>query len=515
MGVSYLPVSAIFTVLSITTLHYWTEPSLTELKSDGLNRNILLHPEDVTHALELLLLSSNSTIALVANFVINIYLLIILSLKTIFFGELHAFESRKLLEQLVNYVMYKGMFLPLVVPPTVIQVGSWSTWLIVVSSLKMFQALARDRLQSLNSSPSATPRSYFRVYCVLLLVISVDVVWIRICMLIYDTTPSSLDMLLFFEPLSIASETLQAILAHGFQLLDIWKYHSTGTSTNSKMSKLIDISSAGAMWEWKSVLSRNLGFLLEMMSLLMALAHYVHILWLHGVNVHILDAVIFLNIRALLSAIVKRTKGFIKLQLALATLNGALPDATSEEIKSYDDECAICREPMTKAKKLTCNHLFHLSCLRSWLDQGQREYYSCPTCRKPLFGNVTPNTEDISNDEQIARELSSALEWQNPHGHTHTTLPSWNFWPINAFHATSSSSSSSSNAPVHNHAPTVVPDDSLNRVGLHLTYQDLRRMVEMAEIVREVLPHVPRNIIMQDLERTMSTSVTVNNLLQI
>lgn len=51
------------------------------------------------------------------------------------------------------------------------------------------------------------------------------------------------------------------------------------------------------MWEWKSVLSRNLGFLLEMMSLLMALAHYVHILWLHGVNVHILDAVIFLNIR--------------------------------------------------------------------------------------------------------------------------------------------------------------------------------------------------------------------------
>lgn len=132
MGVSYLPVSAIFTVLSITTLHYWTEPSLTELKSDGLNRNILLHPEDVTHALELLLLSSNSTIALVANFVINIYLLIILSLKvfsiialtfifyfdslmmvsnffmqTIFFGELHAFESRKLLEQLVNYVMYK------------------------------------------------------------------------------------------------------------------------------------------------------------------------------------------------------------------------------------------------------------------------------------------------------------------------------------------------------------------------------------------------------------------------
>lgn len=31
-----------------------------------------------------------------------------------------------------------------------------------------------------------------------------------------------------------------------------------------------------------------------------------------------------------------------------------------------------CQEPMAKAKKLSCNHLFHLSCLRSWYDLHNR-----------------------------------------------------------------------------------------------------------------------------------------------
>lgn len=41
----------------------------------------------------------------------------------------------------------------------------------------MFQALARDRLERLNASPSATPWTYFRAYSALLLVFSVDLLW--------------------------------------------------------------------------------------------------------------------------------------------------------------------------------------------------------------------------------------------------------------------------------------------------------------------------------------------------
>lgn len=576
MGVSSLSISAVCTVLSFVSLQYWTELSYVKLKSDGLMGENLLHPGVANRVLELLL-SSYTTIALVVNFVLNIFILVILSLKTIFFVELQETESRKLVERLVNYVIYKGTFLPLVVPPTLVRAGLWSSWLTVLCSLKMFQALARDRLERLNASPSATPWTYFRVYCVLLLVFTVDAVWIRACLLIYQTIPSSMFLLLFFEPLSIAFETLQAILVHGFQLLDIWVHHSAGNTTDSKISKLLDMSAAGSLWEWKSVILRNVGFFLDIMTLFMALGHYVQIWRLHGMTFHLVDAMLFLNIRALLSAVAKRIRGFIKLRIALGTLHGALPDATPQEIQAYDDECAICREPMAKAKKLSCNHLFHLSCLRSWLDQGLSDNYSCPTCRKPLFvgtpeGNTVPHSADVSSDEQLARQLSrqqslpgptvipnqiqSPLdrdEWRRlepdsgwlgfdgagagpstgvrsvglgrvqmvmrhlaavgeTYAQTALEDAAWNLWPVNPSQASTSTSSNNPSTSTVRHrghasgplirTPPPVPDD------------DLSHILTMAETVREVLPHVPDELILRDLQRTNSVSVTVNNLLQ-
>jgi hypothetical protein len=35
---------------------------------------------------------------------------------------------------------------------------------------------------------------------------------------------------------------------------------------------------------------------------------------------------------------------------------------------------------MVTAKKLLCGHLFHVHCLRSWLERQQ----TCPTCRAPV-----------------------------------------------------------------------------------------------------------------------------------
>ncbi|KAL7253812.1 hypothetical protein ACSBR1_008202 [Camellia fascicularis] len=584
MGVSYLSISAVCTLLSFVGLQYWTDLSFQKLTSDGVIGEDSIEPGNARQALKLLL-GSQATIALLANFVLNVFVLIILGLKTIFFVELYPCETRKLVERLMNYVIYKGTFLPLVVPPTIFQVGLWSTWLIILCSLKMFQALARDRLERLNASPSATPWTYFRVYSVLLLVISSDLLWIKLCLGMYRTLESAMFLLLFFEPLSIAFETLQAVVVHGFQLLDIWLHHSAGNRTNCQ--KLFDISAAGSLWEWKCIIIRNLGFFLDMMTLLMALGHYVHIWWLHGMSFHLVDVVLFLNIRALLSAIVKRINGFIRLKIALGALHGALPDATSEEIRAYDDECAICREPMAKAKRLSCNHLFHLACLRSWLDQGLNENYSCPTCRKPLHvgrpeGATSPRAVDVSTDEQLAHQISSGLDRHNPPGHTLPTgvLPNqmqnplesgtwrgagldsswlhtwsdqgldgagpstgtgsvglgrvqmmmrhlaavgetyaqtaledatWSLWPMNPSQAGTSTS------PIPPPGSARYPGGA---GGLHLrtasqsANDDIANILSMAETVREVLPHIPDELIFQDLQRTNSVTVTVNNLLQ-
>ncbi|CAH9139722.1 unnamed protein product [Cuscuta epithymum] len=577
MGVSYMSVSTACTALSFIGLQCWIGWSLDKLSSDGPILSSILNSRDASPALEAVL-DSYTTIALVANFVINTFVLLILCLKTIFFGELHSSESRKLAERLINYIIYKGPFIPLVIPSTVFQAGLWSTWLVVLCSLKMFQALARDRLERLNASPSATPWTYFRVYSMLLLVFSLDMLWIKLCLTIYSTISSPIYLLLFFEPLSIAFETLQAILVHSFQLLDIWLHHSSGSIANSQTTKLFDVSAAGSFLEWKCILIRNLGFFLDMMTLLMALAHYVHIWWLHGMSFHLMDAILFLNIRALLSAIVKRIKGFVKLRVALGTLHGALPDATCEELQAYDDECAICREPMAKAKKLSCNHLFHLSCLRSWLDQGLNENYSCPTCRKPLFvgraeNEVNSQAAQVSGDEQLARQMSLVLDRSNLPGHPHptevfhnhqqnplenrewrgagvdsswlsldgasssTSVRSGGFsrvqmmmrhlaavgetyaqtaledaaWSLLSMHHSSQASTSTSPTPPVNHDS----DSGLRLRTPHGGVNDnnLSHLMAMAETVREVLPHIPDEIIFQDLQRTNSPTLTVNNLL--
>ncbi|KAL9412060.1 hypothetical protein AB3S75_045636 [Citrus x aurantiifolia] len=586
MGASYLVISAASAILSFVGLQFWTEFSLDKLRTDGLVVENVIHLESANRVLELLL-RSYATVALLANFVLNVFVLINLCLKTIFFGELYPAETRKFVERLINYVIYKGTFLPLVIPPTVFQAGLWSVWLTVLCSLKMFQALARDRLERLNASPSATPWTYFRVFSALLFVLAVDIFWIRMCLLLFKTLDSSMFLLLFFEPLSVAFETMQAILVHGFQLLDIWLHHSAGNSTNCARSKFFDTLAAGSLLEWKGILIRNFGFFLDMATLLMALGHYIHIWWLRGMAFHLVDAILFLNIRALLSAIIKRIKGFIKLRIALGHLHAALPDATSEELRAYDDECAICREPMAKAKKLLCNHLFHLACLRSWLDQGLNEMYSCPTCRKPLFvgrreieANSRPG--EVSSDEQLARQLSMGLDRQNNTGQTlptgvfpNQTQPpvegspwrnagldsswlhawpsqgvdgagpstamrsvglsrvqmmmrhlasvgetyaqtaiedtSWSLWPMNP------SQASASGSPV---PPAVPGRHPGNTGGAHArstsrsANDNIANILAMAETVREVLPHIPEDLIFQDLQRTNSATVTVNNLLQ-
>lgn len=586
MALKFIAISSVSTLLSFVGLQFCTDLSLDKLKSDGLIGWNSVHLDNVNHDVELPL-DMYTTIGLLANCMINVFVLLNLCLKAVFFADLFPSETRKLIERLANYVIYKGTFLPLIVPPTIYQTGLWTTWLAVLCSLKMFQALARDRLERLNASPSATPWTYLRVYSALLFIFLVDVAWIRFCLSIYTTHGSSMFLLLFFEPLSIAFETLQAILVHGFQLLDIWLHHSACNSSDFQTPKLLDTLTAGSLLEWKGTLIRNLGFFLDMATFLMALGHYLYIWRLHGMAFHLVDAVLFLNIRALLSAMVNRVKGFIRLRIALGALHAALPDATTEELRAYDDECAICREPMAKAKKLNCSHLFHLACLRSWLDQGLTEMYTCPTCRKPLFAGrseneTNPSTAEISSDEQLARQMSAGFDRQNSARHTmpaglfpnqtpnnaegvpwrgagldpgwlhswpnqgvdgagpstairtvglgrvqmmmrhlasvgetyaQTTLEdaAWNLWPINPSQASASGAaaipSPGGRLPVGNGSLHI-------RTASRSANDNVANLLAMAETVREVLPHIPDDIIFQDLQRTNSVTVTVNNLLQ-
>nr|XP_023888808.1 E3 ubiquitin protein ligase RIN2-like [Quercus suber]XP_023888809.1 E3 ubiquitin protein ligase RIN2-like [Quercus suber] len=83
MGVRYIAVSAASTVLSFVFLQFWTELSLDNLKSDGLIAESNIHSENASRVIELLS-GSYATIGLLTNFVLNVFVLLVLCLQIIF-----------------------------------------------------------------------------------------------------------------------------------------------------------------------------------------------------------------------------------------------------------------------------------------------------------------------------------------------------------------------------------------------------------------------------------------------
>lgn len=80
MGLSYIGVSAICTILSFVGLQLWTKSSVIGLNSEGLIREDYIHGGNVGRVFELLL-GSYGTITLLASFVLNVFVLLVLVLK--------------------------------------------------------------------------------------------------------------------------------------------------------------------------------------------------------------------------------------------------------------------------------------------------------------------------------------------------------------------------------------------------------------------------------------------------
>lgn len=164
--------------------------------------------------------------------------------------------------------------------------------------------------------------------------------------------------------------------------------------------------------------------------------------------------------------------------------------ATAEEIAKNNDDCAVCWERMTSARRLPCGHLFHNSCLRSWLEQDT----SCPTCRQSL--NDRPTTGPSNN-----------LPADHGDGHTQQA-PGTNQTTNHFFHFDGSryvswlpsfSVEVTHTSMLSNHRATAAQTSQLDN---------------MARQVLQVFPHMPRSVVMDDLRVTRSVDFTIENILE-
>eukprot|EP00347_Sterkiella_histriomuscorum_P024413 403331202 len=81
-----------------------------------------------------------------------------------------------------------------------------------------------------------------------------------------------------------------------------------------------------------------------------------------------------------------------------------LPNVSQEDLVGMDNTCIICLEEIKKAKKLSCGHIFHLNCLRRWLEQNVQ----CPTCRCKIELELSATQLQTQQLNQAAQERENA-----------------------------------------------------------------------------------------------------------
>ena len=123
-------------------------------------------------------------------------------------------------------------------------------------------------------------------------------------------------------------------------------------------------------WEERGHYLYYLEFVSDSLILVATFAHYVHLLHTLGVSFTLIDVVLLLNMRTVVISLQKKLASYRFFVAMEKELRDKFPSVDNPE-ELRDELCPICQESMATAKKLPCGHLYHLRCIRSWLEQNQ------------------------------------------------------------------------------------------------------------------------------------------------
>ncbi|EOA35136.1 hypothetical protein CARUB_v10020264mg [Capsella rubella] len=294
---------------------------------------------------------STSKINLVV--LLNMGLVLMLSLwnlvKIVFLGSLREAEVERLNEQAWRELM--EILFAVTIFRQDFSVGFISL-VVTLLLIKSLHWMAQKRVEYIETTPSVTLLSHVRIVSFLVFLLVLD------CLLTYSSIrqliqspKASMSVFFTFEYMILATTTVSIIVKYAFYVTDILKE---------------------GQWEGKPVYTFYLELVRDLLHLSMYLCFFLMIFMNHGLPLHLIRELYetFRNFKI-------RVTDYLRYRKITSNMNDRFPDATPEELSSNDATCIICREEMTTAKKLVCGHLFHVHCLRSWLERQN----TCPTCR--------------------------------------------------------------------------------------------------------------------------------------
>ncbi|XP_010551063.1 PREDICTED: ERAD-associated E3 ubiquitin-protein ligase HRD1B-like [Tarenaya hassleriana] len=294
---------------------------------------------------------STSKISLVL--LLNMCLVIMFSLwqlvKCVFLGPLREAEIERLNEQAWRELM------EILFAITIFRQDFSVVFLTMVVTLLLIKALhwmAQKRMEYIETTPSVPMLSHVRIVSFLGFLLLLDGLFMYSSIRhLIQTRQASVSLFFSFEYMILATTTISIMVKYVFYVSDM----------------IME-----GQWEKKPVYTFYLELIRDLLHLSMYICFFLVIFMNYGVPLHLIRELYetFRNFKI-------RVADYLRYRKITSNMNDRFPDATPEELNANDATCIICREEMTTAKKLICGHLFHVHCLRSWLERQ----HTCPTCR--------------------------------------------------------------------------------------------------------------------------------------
>lgn len=281
-------------------------------------------------------------------------------MRRIFFGTLRAAELEHLIEKAWYAVTETCLTFTLIRDDLN---AKFVALFAVLLFLKCFHWLVEDRVDFMERSPNIVILFHIRIVSLLLVLASSDLAFIY-----YSHTGASKDssyQLIFgFEYAILLANILNIVIKYTLHWIDI---------------------ACDSQWDEKAACLLFLELLMSLIKIILYSAFFIQMLRYYSFPLFVLRP-IYLCIRTFRKAV----SDVIMSRRAISNMNTLYPTVTQEELSNTDNVCIICREEMNAdsgiAKKLPCNHIFHVSCLRSWFQRQQ----TCPTCRMDILRTVRP-----------------------------------------------------------------------------------------------------------------------------
>lgn len=245
----------------------------------------------------------------------------------------------------------------------------------VLLFLKCFHWLAEDRVDFMERSPNINISFHVRIVSLLTVLAACDMAFIYFAYHSIITKGAGTQLVFGFEYAILLTTILNIVMKYILHWIDI---------------------ASESPWDEKAVCLLYTELVMSVLKVTLYLAFVGAMLKYHNFPLFALRP-IYLSLRTLKKALCD----VIMSRRAIRNMNTLYPNATQEELANTDNVCIICREEMLgngTSKKLPCNHIFHVTCLRSWFQRQQ----TCPTCRMDILrlSNTTNSVQDQAGRRQ-------------------------------------------------------------------------------------------------------------------